>query len=198
MTFYTDCFPTHTTLASGKRTRGGFMDRRCPGFLLILATISLVVLSGCVGKSTNNPESGGVQAVTLSPNTTLSVELGKTQTFTATARNSAGQSVFTTIHFTAGCTDQVPCAPITISNNGLACAGTWDSLSNPVVCTPGVAGVASVVAEAEGVRSTPTTVFIHQHIQSIQVTQVGVPTTACFSQGVFWNFQATAFGAHGV
>jgi hypothetical protein len=175
------------------------MDRRCPGFLLIIfAVVPLLVLSGCVGKSTNNSEGGGVQTVTLSPTNTVSLELGKTQTFSGTARNSRGGSVFTTIHFTPGCTNQVPCAPISISNNGLACAGTWDSLSNPVVCTPGVAGVASVTAEAEGVSSAPTTVYIHQHIQNIQVAPVGVPTANCFSQDVTWNYQATAFGAQGV
>jgi len=174
------------------------MDRRCPGFLLILAIVSLSALSGCVGKSTSNSQSGGVQSVTLNPSSTISLEIGKTQNFSATARNSAGQSVFTTIHFTAGCTDQVPCAPISIAANGVACAGTWDSLSNPVVCKPGIAGVASVTAEAEDVSSAPTTVYIHQHIQSIQVMPAGVPTTSCFSQGVVWNFQATAFGAEGV
>src|SRR5256885_16493098 len=200
MPFYTDCFPTHVTLASGKRTRGGFMDRRCPGFflLIIFAIVALLLLSGCVGKSTPNSQGGGVQTVTLSPSGPVSLELGKTLTFTGAARNSRGGSVFTTIHFIPGCTDQVPCAPITISNNGLACAGTWDSLSNPVVCTPGVAGVARVTAEAEGVSSAPTTVYIHQHIQNIQVTPVGTPTASCFSQGVSWNFQASAFGAQGV
>ncbi len=174
------------------------MDRRCPGFLFILTIVSLAALSGCVGKSTSNSQSGGVQSVTLNPSSNISLELGKTQNFSATAHNAAGQSVFATIHFTAGCTDQVPCAPISIANNGVACAGTWDSLSNPVICTPGVAGVASVTAQAEGVSSAPTTVYIHQHIQNIQVAPVGVPTTTCFSQGVIWNFQATAFGAQGV
>ena len=175
------------------------MDRRCPGFLLItLAIVSLLVLAGCVGKSTPNSQGGGVQTVTLNPSSTVSLELGKTLTFTGAARNSSGGSVFTTIHFTPGCTSQLPCAPISIANNGLACAGTWDSPSNPVVCTPGIAGIASVTAESEGVSSAPTTVYIHQHIQNIQVAPVGVPTTNCFSQGVIWNYQATAFGAQGV
>jgi hypothetical protein len=85
------------------------MDRRCPRFLLIvLSTLSLVVLSGCVGKSTSNTQPVSVQTVTLSPSGTISLELGKTLSFSAIARNSAGQSVFTTINFTGGCTDQVP------------------------------------------------------------------------------------------
>ncbi len=179
------------------------MDRRCPGFLLILAIALLVALSGCIGKSTTNSENGGVQTVTLSPSGTISIELGKTQTFTATARDSGGRSVFTTIHFQSACTDQLPCAPITFTNSGVACAGTWDSRN--VVCTPGIAGIAIVTAEAEGVSSAPTTLYVHQHIQSIQVAPVGTPNLcpqgqdcSCFSQGQAWNYQATAYGANAV
>ena len=168
------------------------MDRRCPGFLLIVSIVSLATLSGCVGKSTNNPEGGSVQTVTLNPSSDLSLELGKTQNFSATARNAAGQSVFTTIHFVSDNN-----ASLMISNSGVACAGSWDSPSNPVICTPGVTGIATVTAEAEGVSSAPTTVYVHEHIQSMQVRPTDTHDT-CFSQGVIWNFQATAFGAQGV
>ncbi len=168
------------------------MDRRCPGFTFTLAIVSLVALSGCVGKGTSNSQNGGVQTVTLNPSSDVSLELGKTQNFNATARDSAGRTVFATIHFVSNNN-----ASLTISNSGLACAGSWDSPSNPVVCTPGVAGVATVTAEAEGVSSAPATVNVHQHIQSIQVTQVGTHD-GCFSQGVSSNYQATAFSANGV
>ncbi len=168
------------------------MDRRCPGFLLILAIVSLAALSGCVGKSTSNSGSTSVQTVTLNPSGDVSLELGKTQNFSATARNAAGQSVFATIHFVSDNN-----ASLTISNSGVACAGTWDSLSNPVICTPGVTGITTVTAEAEGVSSAPTTVYVHQHIQSMQVTPTDTHD-GCFSQGTTWNFQATAFGAQGV
>ena len=168
------------------------MDRRCPGFILILAIVSLANLSGCVGKSTSNSGSTSVQTVTLNPSSDVSLELGKTQNFSATARNAAGQSVFATIHFVSDNN-----ASLTISNSGVACAGTWDSLSNPVICTPGVTGIATVTAEAEGVSSASTTVYVHQHIQSMQVTPTDTHD-GCFSQGTTWNFQATAFGAQGV
>src|SRR6267142_226478 len=112
MTFYTGCVPPHNTLASGKRPRGGFMDRRCPGFLLVLAIISLATLPGCVGKSTSNSGSTSVQTVTLNPSGDVSLELGKIQIFSATARNSAGQSVFATIHFVSNNN-----ASLTISNS---------------------------------------------------------------------------------
>jgi hypothetical protein len=174
------------------------MDRRCPRFIFILAIASLATLSGCVGNSTNNPTPTSVQSVTLNPASNVSLELGRTQTFSATAHNAAGQSVFATIHFVSDNN-----ASLTISNSGVACAGSWDSLSNPVICTPGVAGIATVTAEAEGVSSAPTTVYVHQHIQSMGIAPIGTrqcanPPCTCFSQGVSFNFQATALGANGV
>jgi len=172
------------------------MDRRCPRLLLISAIAALIVLSGCVGKSTPNPTGGGVQSVTLSPSSTISLEFGRTQNFSATAHNSAGGTVFTTIHFVSDNN-----AALTISNSGVACAGKWDSLSNPVICTPGVEGIANVTAEAEGVSSAPTTIYVHQHIQSMLVSEVGThqclnPPCTCFSQGETFDYQAIAYGAN--
>ena len=174
------------------------MDRRSSGFFLTLLISLAFALSGCVGKSTSSSGTGGVQTVTLSPSTNVSLELGTTQSFTATARNSKGQIVFDTIHFSSSNN-----ASLTIANNGQACAGTWDSLSAPVVCTPGVAGVADITAVVDGVSSAPTTVFVHQHIQSITVAPVGThrclnPPCACFSQGETFDFQATAISANNV
>src|SRR5436305_1665850 len=105
------------------------MDRRGARFLFIFAIGSLLLsFAGCVGKSTTNTEGGGVQTVTLAPTGNVSLELGKIQNFSAAARNASGGAVITTINFISGCTDQQPCAPISIANNGQACACTWDSL----------------------------------------------------------------------
>jgi hypothetical protein len=174
------------------------MDRRSSSFLLVLLTFFLLALSGCVGKSSSNTGNGSVQTVTLSPIADVSLELGTTQSFSATARNGKGQIVFDTIHFSSSNN-----ASLTIANNGQACAGTWDSLSAPVVCTPGVAGVADITAVVDGVSSAPTTVFVHQHIQSITVAPVGThqclnPPCTCFSQGETFDFQATALSANNV
>jgi hypothetical protein len=172
------------------------MEHRGRRALLLPALVALLVLSGCVGKSTGNPQSGNVQNVTLNPTNTLSLEFGKSTNFTATARDSAGRTVFTTIHFNSDNN-----AALTIANNGQACAGRWDSFSNPVRCNPGVEGIANVTAEAEGVSSAPVKVYVHEHIQSMQVTPVAgqtclQTTCSCFSQGTAWQFQATAFGAN--
>ena len=61
-------------------------------------------------------------------------------------------------------------APLSIASNGNACAGTWDPSVS--ICSPGTAGIAIVTAVVEGVSSPPTTVYVHQHIDSIQVMPV--------------------------
>src|SRR5581483_1145798 len=77
-------------------------------------------------------------------------------------------------------------AVLTIANNGLACAGTWDSLTNPLVCTAGATGTADVTAVAEGVTSPPVTVYVHQHITSIVIqkapNQSPTLSTLCYTR----------------
>jgi hypothetical protein len=178
------------------------MHLRSSGFVfIVLAFASLAVLSGCVGKGTTNQQGGGVQTVTLSPSADVSLDMGGIQTFTATARNGSGGTVFSTIQYSSDNN-----ASLTISTGGVACAGTWDSLSNPTVCTPGVAGIANVTATADGVSSAPTKVYVHQHVQNIAVTPVsprqcpkpGMTDCPCFSQGEIFDYQATAFSANHV
>jgi len=177
------------------------MHHRCSGLLLtVIAVGSLGLMSGCIGKGTTGQGGSGVQTVTLSPTADLSLEFGSTQNFTAVARNSAGGTVFSPVQYTSDNN-----ASLTISTGGVACAGSWDSLSNPVVCTPGVAGIANVTAVVDGVSSAPTKVYIHQHVQNIAVTPVSVHqcakpgiTCPCFSQGEIFDFQATAFSANNV
>ena len=85
---------------------------------------------------------------------------------------------------------------MTIATNGLACAGTWDSLTTPQICTPGPVGMAQVTARSHGVSSPPTTVYVHQHIDKIVVSPVTgqtPPTGPCFSKGQSFNYQANAF-----
>ncbi len=52
-----------------------------------------------------------------------------------------------------------------------------------------------MTATSHGVSSPPTTVYVHQHIDSIVVSPVPgqtPPTRACFSKGQIFNYQATA------
>ncbi len=88
-------------------------------------------------------------------------------------------------------------AVVTVAANGLACAGSWDSLASPLVCTPGGTGVAEVTAVALGVSSSPTTVYVHQHVDKVVISTVSTippaPNTPCLSVGQTIEYQARAF-----
>ncbi len=85
---------------------------------------------------------------------------------------------------------------LSITSNGSACAGTWDPTGT--MCTPGTPGIATVTAVSNGYSSPQTTVYVHQHIDSIQISSYippGPPPQQydCFSQGQTWDYQAFAY-----
>jgi len=170
------------------------MHRSSTGILIVLAISFSASLTGCVGSNSGGSGSGGVKTVTLSPGGTQSINVGATQNFTATATDALGQTVVaSTIQFTVTSGDSNP-APLSILSNGAACAGSWDSTGT--VCSPGVPGIALVTATVNGVSSAQTTVYVHQHIDSIQVSRLdpqGPPQHDCFSQGQTWDYQALAY-----
>jgi hypothetical protein len=196
MTFYTGRFPPHTLGSRPeKQARGGFMHRSGTGvFIVVLAILLTACLTGCVGSNSGGNGGGGVKTVTLSPSGTQSINVGATQIFTATATDTLGQAVVAgTIQFTVTSGNSNP-APLSITSAGAACAGSWDSTGT--ICSPGVPGIALVTATVNGVSSTQTTVYVHQHIDSIQVSRLdpqGPPQHDCFSQGQTWNYQAIAY-----
>jgi hypothetical protein len=98
------------------------------------------------------------------------MELGTNLAFSGIASNAARSSITEPVFFQSGNT-----AVLTIAANGLACAGSWDSLSNPQVCTPGSIGIAQVTATAQGVSSPSTTVYVHSHIDYITLDLLPSP-----------------------
>ena len=156
--------------------------------------------SGCGSNPTRSTFFPVPSSVTLSPATNASMDLGTTLTFSGRAHSAAGTNITTPVTFQSSNS-----AVLTVANNGLACAGSWDSLTAPQICTPGQVGVTEVTATARGVSSPPTTVYVHQHINNIRVTvlpnqtaedcHLGLnPTTVTqLSKGHTFNFQATAF-----
>jgi hypothetical protein len=172
------------------------MGRLAAGVAVILIAGGAGLLVGCshsqaVTSTTNQPVPA---IITLNPSPTLSLEVGTTQTFTATPESSSATAVTTTVSY-----QSTNPSVLTISTSGLACAGTWDSLSSPTICTPGPSGVAQVMATAQGVSSPATTVYVHQHIDSVVVAPVPGQTQPlpgpgpCFSKGQSFAYQATAF-----
>src|SRR5579864_3272862 len=106
------------------------------GFLIF----GLGSLVGCSSGSPVSTTSFAVPAsITLTPNPNASMEIGTYQTFLATAMSSTKTTIAEPISYQSSNT-----AVLTIASNGLACAGSWDSLSTPQVCTPGGVGVAVV------------------------------------------------------
>lgn len=198
MTFYTDSFPDNATLVSGKRMRGGFMHRCSTGILIILLTSLLGLLTGCLGSSTRSSSSQSIKSVGLSPTGIQSIDIGTTQNFSASATDSLGRVVpGVSIQFVVTSGDSNP-APLSINLNGAGCAGTWNPTGT--VCSPGSPGIAIVTAIAEGVSSAQATVFVHQHINRIQVTRVDPtpPPHACFSQGNNWDYRANVYDINNV
>ena len=125
----------------------------------------LAMLPSCSsGKAVNSGTFPVPATITITPAPALSLELGTNQAFTAALQNSAKASITEPVTYQSTNT-----AVVTVAANGLACAGSWDNLASPTICTPGQVGVAQVTATANGVSSPPTTVYVHQHIDSVAV-----------------------------
>jgi hypothetical protein len=160
--------------------------------LILIATGFIAALTGCSSSSPTRNTVFPVPAnIILAPANTVSMDVGTAnQTFTATPQNSKRSPITTPVSFLSSNT-----AVLTIASSGLACAGTWDSLTVPQICTPGPVGVVQVTATSHGVSSPPTTVYVHQHIDSIVLSAIpdqNPPAGPCLSKGQTFNYQATA------
>jgi len=160
---------------------------------LIFLVVSLVAaLTSCSSSSPTVNTTFPVPAnITLAPANSVSLDVGSaTQVFTASPKNAKDTAITTPVSFLSSNT-----AVLTVANNGLACAGTWDSVITPQICTPGPVGTAQVTATSHGVSSPPTTVYVHQHIDNIVVSPVPgqtPPAGNCFSKGQIFDYLATA------
>jgi hypothetical protein len=125
-------------------------------------------LVGCGGGKAVTTTSYPVPAsLTIAPAPTVSLEVGTTESFTTTIRSATKTTITEPVAF-----ESSNPAVVSVAANGLACGGSWDSLTSPSVCTPGPVGVAQVTAIAQGVVSPPTSVYVHQHIDNIAVVDL--------------------------
>jgi len=171
------------------------MRRCCSGLILVLAVSLILTLTGCLGSSTSTPSNGGIRSVSINPSGNISLEVGTSQVFTASAldvngRAVAGVNIQYVVSAPAGA---VGSPPLSITSSGNACAGTWDTAQ--AICSAGTSGIALVQAVANGFTSPQTTVYIHQHIDSMQIVPLEdiPPTYDCFSQGETFLYQAKAY-----
>jgi trimeric autotransporter adhesin len=177
------------------------MGRFVPLAALTCILLSCAFLASCGHTNTTNvivnPVPSSVSLTTSSAvGLNVSLEVGKTLSFTATARGAQNNLLTATFSFLSSNP-----AVVTIASNGAVCAGTWDSLTNPQVCVPGTVGTAQLTATSQGVSSPPITVYVHARITSITVSKVPgqTPTlsNSCLSKGAplgpeSWLYQATA------
>src|SRR5438445_11673215 len=118
-------------------------------FVIVLTSSALIAFSlGCGGSGSSTPAGTGVPtSLTVAPSS-LSLNPGQVVQVTPTLFDGAGNALSnTTFTFSATGGAQV-------STNGLVCAGTWDSLTAPVVCTPSTATTGSVVVTSQGISGT--------------------------------------------
>lgn len=170
--------------------------RQSAFLLCLLLTLIFFGVVGC-GDDAQQPV-GEPAKVELSP-TTLSLNKGDVAQVTTRVADANDRQVFTaTITFNV--------APVSgtgtiaeISKSGLVCAGDWDSLDTPIVCTPttdnpgtpeiegvGVVNITATATSSSGtsVTSAPLSVNIHQRIDRIEVTG---GSAGCVSQGATAN-----------
>ncbi len=176
------------------------------GRVSVVAVVIVVCMAGLLVGCHSAPavtsiaSQGPIPAIVLlNPGPVADLEIGNTLNFTGTPQDSGAVAIEgDTVTYQSSNT-----AVLTISAAGLACAGSWDSLASPTVCTPGPVGVAQITAVVAGVSSPPTTVYVHQHIDSVTVSAVSnqTPPTdpSCFSAASTvlqrpaqsFNYQAT-------
>ena len=160
--------------------------RRFAGSYLLMLFAAGIILAGCGGGhslTTQNPAA----TVTLSPSPTASADLGGLVQFNVKEQDAQGHNVFHTPTFASDNPN------IQVANNGLACAGTWDSLTTPIVCTPAAGpATAHITATASGVVSNSVTLYVHKHIDLITVTP-SIAFPSCLSQTKTQQYTATAF-----
>jgi hypothetical protein len=167
---------------------GSSVSRVCAIILLILTS----ALIGCGSSPTKSTTFEVPARILLSPTDIASMEIGSTTTFTGTPQTSTAKNISEPVSYVSSNP-----AVVTIASNGNACAGTWNSLATPQICTPGPVGTAQITATTMGVSSPPTTVYVHQRIDRIVASPLPTtpppPPAPCVSKGLTSNYQATAF-----
>ena len=133
----------------------------------IFVAAMFALLPGCGSSVPPTPGFGVPAVVKLQPSPTASMDIGSTLQFAASALTGTKTPLTTTFSYRSSNPNIV-----SISNSGLACAGTWDSLVTPVVCTPGGAGTATLTASSSGIVSPPVLVYVHETIARIAVTLI--------------------------
>ena len=165
---------------------------RSLGLRLAVAVLSISAITGCGGGSHPGPPLFPGH-INLTPSATVSLTVGSTLGFVATAQTASGTNLATTITYTSSDPSILNLAP-----NGVACAGHWDAAFT--TCSPGATGLVTVTASALGGSSVPTSVFVHPQIDNIAVVGVlqngATVQEPCLSESQSMTVEAHAY-SHG-
>lgn len=132
-----------------------------------------MMLAACGGGKSATTTVGAATTVTLSPSP-ISIDLGQVVNTGVEARDANANLVnAVTITYETSAPNVAQ-----VANNGAICGGRWDSLTVPVVCTPGNVGTANITAKAGGITSNAVPVSVHRRIASLIVTATAVPCTS--------------------
>ncbi len=134
-------------------SRGSFHSREALSKSLI-ATIFALLVCGCSGRLSTNPQPPLVVAVTLTP-TTASLAIGATQQFTDTVTGSSNTGVTWSVNCLNG--GNSTCG--TISNSGLYTAPNTLSSPGPVTVT--------VISQADSTKLASATVTLRLQVLSV-------------------------------
>ncbi|MGH9649362.1 MAG: Ig-like domain-containing protein, partial [Terriglobales bacterium] len=171
--------------------------RRLAGVGLFLIFLLSFGLSGCGGGGGSSGSSGSTigppAKVELFPSE-LSMEPGAVAQLSARITDANDKQIFTVTPTFSSSNPN-----ITVSNNGLVCAGIWDSLSTPVDCKKTdannnplpVPATSNLTAAAGGITSNVVVAFVHLHVDNITLSSTLVDP--CTSQNGTQIFTATAF-----
>ena len=161
-----------------------------PFAALIFCSSLTLFLLGCGGGGGNPNAVGNVASVSITP-TAISMNAGDVLAVNVAALDANKKSVFNqTFAFSSSNPS------IQISTTGLLCAGTWDSLTNPINChaialsaaTPGA--TSTIHATVQGVTSNSVVVSVHLPITSLVINPA---SPACVKQGASISYTAQAF-----
>ncbi len=149
---------------------------------LIILLVSLG-LSGC-GGGNKDTKAGVPTSISFSPSS-LSLRVGGVQGLSAQVLDGNGNAIATATVTFSSANPSIA----SVSSSGLVCAGTWDSTTTPIVCTPGSVGSTQITISS-GSLSANVPTFTHQKVDAIRVTPARVD---CRSVGQTQQMTAQAF-----
>ena len=162
---------------------------RSDGVRVAVAILSLWSIAGCGGGTKAGPALFPGRVI-LTPAIISSISLGATVGFTASVQTTSGTNLNVPVTYSSSNT-----SILTLSPNGVACAGHWDN--GFTTCTPGGTGPVEVTASALGASSEPTWVFVHPTIDNVTVEGIlldNLPVQEpCLSQTQSMTLEAHAF-----